>query len=122
MSAEAATPRTCKARKGMVLVYEYVSTSARVDGPGSTSTTYRLGFVERATREGAVAAIGSGWIGRADVYDEKRKSHGYRPVTTWRLVPELPAASIPADCAGLSWPYWASWDEAKAALRELIGR
>lgn len=116
-------PRTCKARKGMVLVYEYTTTSMGVSSGARSWTSYRLGVVAAASREGRLRAIkpahDARTTGYSTEYDDRRNNHGYQPVKAWRLVPELPIEAIPADMLALAHS-WGSWDEAKAALRPLI--
>lgn len=114
-------PRTCKARKGMALVYEFESSSTSVSSGTSRSTSYRLGFVAAATREGAVRKITSErGSGAADVHDTGRRTYGYQPVKRWWMIPELDGRPVPDPRDLHGWQGWTSLDEARAALRPLI--
>lgn len=109
------TPRTCKVRKGMVLVYEQRSSSVHVTKGRSERVSYRLGTCEATSREGVVRAIKCLRYG-SPVYDNRKS--GYSSVTMWRMIPELEAA----DVAHLGEAVWTSLDEAKDALRPLVLR
>jgi hypothetical protein len=101
------------ARKGMVVVYDYVSSYTPLQGGPRTS--YRLGVVESAHRNGNVAVIRE--LGGSIAYDGRRKSYGYRPVPSWWLVPELRAEDLPPARELHGWQGWPDLETAREALR-----